>query len=75
VVTKDAAPAKPLTLPTKPEETYDVRLGKDEGVTFFTRIRSSVALLMLLTGVGTVVALAIGSVLYLVSLALRHTFR
>jgi hypothetical protein len=52
-----------------------VRLGKDEGVTFFTRIRSSVALLVLLTAVGTVVALAIGSVLYLASLALRHTFR
>jgi len=75
VVTKDAAPTTPLTLPTKREETYDVRLGQDEGVTFFTRIRSSVALLVLLTAVGTVVALAIGSVLYLVSLALRHTFR
>ena len=70
-----AAPAKPLTLPTKPEGTYDVRLGKDEGVTFFTRIRSSVALLVLLTAVGTVVALSIGSVLYLAGLALRHTFR
>ena len=70
-----AGVAKPLTLPTRPEETYDVRLGPDEGVTFFTRVRSSVALLVLLAAVGTAVALAIGSVLYLASLALRHTLR
>jgi len=70
-----ASTAKPLALTTRREETYDVRLGQDEGVTFFTRVRSSVALLVLLAGVGTAVALAIGSVLYLASLALRHTLR
>ena len=52
-----------------------MRIGRDESVTFFTRVRSSLALLVLLTAVGTAVALAIGSVLYLASLALRHTLR
>jgi len=50
-------------------------MGRDESVTFFTRVRSRVALLVLLAAVGTAVALAIGSVLYLASLALRHTLR
>jgi len=57
------------------DRAYDVRLGKEEGLTFFTRVRSSVALLVLLSLVGTSVALAIGAVLYLASLALRHTLR
>ena len=58
-----------------PDRAYDVRLGRDDGITFFARVRSSVALLVLLTAVGTTVALAIGSVLYLAGLALRHTLR
>ncbi len=58
-----------------PDRTYDVRIGRDESVTFFTRVRSSVALVVLLAAVGTAVALAIGAVLYLASLALRHTLR
>jgi len=58
-----------------PDRAYDVRLGREADVTFLTRVRSSVALLVLLAAVGTVVALAIGSVLYLASLALRHTLR
>lgn len=58
-----------------PDRAYDVRLGKDESMTVFGRVRSSVALLVLLTAIGTAVALAIGSVLYLASLALRHTLR
>ena len=58
-----------------PDRASDVWLGRDEDVTFFARVRSSVALLMLLAAVGTTVALAIGSVLYLASLALRHTLR
>ncbi len=58
-----------------PDRAYDVRMGRDESVTFFTRVRSRVALLVLLAAVGTAVALAIGSVLYLASLALRHTLR
>ena len=58
-----------------PDKAYDVRLGKEEGFGFFTRVRSSVALLVLLAFVGTTVALAIGLVLYLASLALRHTLR
>jgi hypothetical protein len=41
----------------------------------FTRVRSSIALIVLLTAVGTTVALAIGVVLFLASLALRHTLR
>jgi hypothetical protein len=71
------APAtdKPLPTPTVPDRTYDVRLPSEEGVTLFTKVRSSVALLVLLAGVGTAVALAIGSVLFLASLALRHTLR
>src|SRR5438105_1442232 len=70
-------PAAPTTLATKsvPDRAYDVRLGRDDGITFFARVRSSVALLVLLTAVGTTVALAIGSVLYLAGLALRHTLR
>ena len=72
-----AAPAatRPLTAATVPDRAYDVRLGREADVTFLTRVRSSVALLVLLAAVGTVVALAIGSVLYLASLALRHTLR
>jgi len=58
-----------------PDRAYGVRLGRDQDVTFLARMRSSVALLVLLAAVGTVVALAIGSVLYLASLALRHTLR
>jgi hypothetical protein len=58
-----------------PDRAYDVRLGRDASITFFTRVRSSVALLVLLTAVGTAVALAIGLVLYLAGLALRHTLR
>ncbi len=50
-------------------------LGKDAGVTFLTRVRSSVTLLVLLTAVGATVALALGSVLYLASVVLRHTLR
>jgi hypothetical protein len=60
---------------TTPDRAYDVRIAKEEGLSFFTRARSSVALLVLLAAVGTTVALAIGSVLYLASLALRHTLR
>jgi hypothetical protein len=41
----------------------------------FSRVRSSAALLVLLAAVGTTVALAIGAVLYLASLALQHTLR
>jgi len=44
-------------------------------VTFLTRVRSSIALLVLLAAVGTTVALAIGAVLFLAGLALRHTLR
>jgi hypothetical protein len=58
-----------------PDRAYDVRLGRDASITFFARVRSSVALLVLLTAVGTAVALAIGLVLYLAGLALRHTLR
>jgi hypothetical protein len=58
-----------------PDRTYDVRLGPDEDATFFSRVRSSVALLVLLAAVGTTVALAIGAVLFLAGLALRHTLR
>jgi hypothetical protein len=58
-----------------PDRAYDVRLGRDPGITFLIRVRSSVALLVLLTAVGTAVALAIGLVLYLAGLALRHTLR
>jgi hypothetical protein len=67
--------SRPLAAATVPDRTYDVRLGQDEGVTFFTRMRSSVALLVLLAAVGTTVALAIGAVLVLAGLALRHTLR
>jgi hypothetical protein len=45
----------------------------DDSVTFLTRLRSSLALLVLLTAVGSAVALAIGVVLFLAGLALRHT--
>ena len=58
-----------------PDRTYGVRLGTQEPISLFTRVRSSVALLVLLAAVGTAVALAIGVVLYLASLALRHTLR
>ena len=58
-----------------PDKAYDVRLGRDASITFFTRVRSSAALVVLLTAVGTAVALAIGLVLYLAGLALRHTLR
>src|SRR5437764_8799479 len=44
----------------------------DDTVTLWTRLRSSLALLILLAGVGTVVALAIGAAMFLAGLALRH---
>jgi hypothetical protein len=47
----------------------------DQGLSLWTRLRSSIALLVLLTAVGTVVALAIGIALFLAGLALRHTLR
>ncbi|TMK84433.1 MAG: hypothetical protein E6G57_14955 [Actinobacteria bacterium] len=73
---RPSAPAlKPRGPATVPDRASDVRLGRDEDVTFFARVRSSVALLILLAAVGTTVALAIGSVLYLAGLALRHTLR
>jgi hypothetical protein len=72
---RSAPAAKPLTPPTVADRAYDVRLGRDTEITFFGRLRSSAALLVLLAAVGTVVALAIGSVLYLAGLALRHTLR
>ena len=75
MVGRARASTKPLPTTTVPDRAYDVRMGRDESVTFFTRVRSSVALLVLLAAVGTAVALAIGSVLYLASLALRHTLR
>jgi hypothetical protein len=70
-----AAVSKPLSRVTVPDRTYDVRLGAEEELTLFTRVRSSVALIVLLTVVGTTVAIAIGVVLFLASLALRHTLR
>ena len=57
------------------DRAYDVRLGPDESATFLGRVRSSVALLVLLAAVGTTVALGIGAVMFLVLLALRHTVR
>jgi hypothetical protein len=56
-------------------EISEVTVDLDEGISFWTRLRSSVALLVLLTAVGTAVALAIGIVLFLAGLALRHTLR
>jgi hypothetical protein len=47
----------------------------DQGLSLWTRLRSSIALLVLLTAVGTVMALAIGIALFLAGLALRHTLR
>lgn len=70
-----ATATKPLPRTTAPDRAYEVPVGKEEGLSFFTRARSSAALLVLLAAVGTTVALAIGSVLYLASLALRHTLR
>ena len=70
-----AGEARPLPAATVPDRTYGVRLGAQEPISLFTRVRSSVALLVLLAAVGTAVALAIGVVLYLASLALRHTLR
>src|SRR5207302_9930333 len=64
-----------LATTTVADRAYDVRLGRDESITFFGRVRSSVALLVLLAVVGTTVALAIGLVLFLAGLALRHTLR
>ncbi|MBV9411740.1 MAG: hypothetical protein JO148_09090 [Acidimicrobiia bacterium] len=66
-------PAAPAS--TVADRTYDVRLAQEEGVTFISRARSSAALVALLAAIGTAVALAIGSVLYLAGLALRHTLR
>ena len=57
------------------DRAYDVRLGLDTEVPFLAKVRSSIALLVLLTAVGTIVALAIGTVLFLAGLALRHTLR
>jgi hypothetical protein len=47
----------------------------DEGLSLWMRMRSGLALLVLLTAVGAVVALAIGVALFLAGLALRHTLR
>jgi hypothetical protein len=47
----------------------------DEGLSFWSRLRSTIALLVLLTAVGIAVALAIGITLFLAGLALRHTLR
>ena len=47
-------------------------VGLVERVTVWTRLRSSVALLVLLAMVGTVFALAIGAILFLISVALGH---
>jgi len=66
---------KPLRPATVADRAYDVRLGRDTEVTVLARVRSSAALLVLLAAVGTTVALAIGVVLFLASLALRHTLR
>jgi len=46
-----------------------------ETLTLWTRVRSSVALLVLLAGVGTAVAMAIGTIVFLAGLALRHALR
>jgi hypothetical protein len=46
-----------------------------EAISFWARLRSSAALLALLTAVGTVVALGIGAAMFLASLALRHALR
>ena len=72
-----ARPAASRSVATRSvtDRAYDVRLGRDASITFFTRVRSSAALLVLLTAVGTAVALAIGLVLYLAGVALRHTLR
>jgi hypothetical protein len=43
--------------------------------TFWSRLRSSVALLVLLASVGTLFALAIGAAMFLAGLALRHALR
>ena len=47
-------------------------VGLVERVTVWTRLRSSVALLVLLAMVGSVFALAIGAILFLISVALGH---
>ena len=65
----------PVPRSTVADRAYEVRLASEEGVTLFTRVRSSVALLVLLAAVGATVAIAIGVVMYLASLALRHTLR
>ena len=65
--------ARPTAVATVSDRAYDVRLGPEEGITFLSRVRSTVALLVLLAAVGTTVALAIGAVLFLASLALRNT--
>ena len=46
-----------------------------EAVTLWTRVRSSAALLVLLAAVGTAVAMAIGAIVFLAGLALRHALR
>ena len=46
-----------------------------DGTTTWTRVRASVALLALLSFVGTVVALAIGATMFMAGLALRHALR
>ena len=46
-----------------------------EAVTLWTRVRSSAALLVLLAAVGTAVAMAIGTIVFLAGLALRHALR
>ncbi|MBV8387915.1 MAG: hypothetical protein JOZ68_20250 [Acidimicrobiia bacterium] len=65
----------PVARSTVADRTYEVRLAREEGVTVFSRVRSSVALLVLLTAVGATVAISIGVVMYLAGLALRHTLR
>src|SRR5438270_9513843 len=75
--TQAATAARPasssLATTTVADRAYDVRLGRDESITFLGRVRSRVALLVLLAVVGTTVALAIGLVLFLAGLALRQT--
>jgi len=59
--------------PLEEEVAFGAFVMDVERTTFLTRIRSSVALLVLLTVVGTVVAVGVGVVLFLAGLALRHT--
>jgi hypothetical protein len=62
-----------VPLPVGDPEAMEPIIVELERTTFLTRVRSSVALLVLLTVVGALVALGIGVVLSLAGLALRHT--